>query len=451
MRAFQFGDRQPWARMIGLGFVVLGLAGCTSTGKKYPEEPSQPAASTKPVEISKEARLRVAASFRDAGDYASALRLYQQAVAADPKDAEALVGMGDLYARLHAFDAARQSYEQALSAAPQNALALAGMGQALISQGQPEAALDFLTKAAAAQPKSPRVLNSLGLTYDLLGRHEEAQVTYGRGLDFAPDDGALMNNLALSFVLSKNYETSIRILSGLVTSGQAPEGSRQNLAMVYALSGDFTSAERLLALELTPDQLKGRLSYFRRLQAANTEAQTRALFLGIDPMPVIAPEQQAKAEAGPAADTSKAPAPVEIKPEPPISPPAPAPVAAVAADQPAPKATPLAPPPAKVAPAAAQAPAKRADPPNRYSVQLGAYKSEAFALTSWQKMATAHRELFQGYSAAVMPVDLGEGGVNYRLYIKEISESAAAQGLCDRLKQQKLDCLVRRFPAEASK
>ena len=425
------------APMLVVG-LALALAGC-STAKRYPDNTASQAAPAKPVEISKEARLRVARSFRDAGDYASALRLYQQALAENPRDVAALVGIGELYAGLHAYEPARQSFEAALAVAPGNGDALAGLGQVLVSQGQPQAALDYLTKAAAADPRNKHVFNSLGLTYDLLGRHDQAQISYGRGLDHAPGDGTLLNNLALSFVLSKNYETAIRILSSLVTSEQAPAAARQNLAMAYGLSGDFTSAEKLLSLNMTPAQVKGRLFYYRRLQAASPEAQTKALFLGTEPTPVIPPDQKAEVTA-PADERA---APVTKKPKP-ASPPA----AIVEAETPAQKVKTTA---AAQKPAAPQAPAKDEAPAiKRYSVQLGSYKSEKFALISWHRLQAAHADLLHDYSGAVAEADLGAQGTGYRLYIKEITELAAARIFCANLKARKIDCLVRRFPAAAA-
>jgi Flp pilus assembly protein TadD len=462
MASLRVGDRLRIVNFVS-GIIILGLAsalgGCATTGKQYAAAPHRPAAKEKPLDVGKEARLRVARSFQDAGDYASALRLYQQAIAEDPKNVEALVGIGGLYAKLKAFDAARQSFDQALAAAPNNGEALAGMGQVLINQGDAEAALDYFTRAAAADPKNPRVFNGLGLANDLLGHHEEAQVSYGRGLDHAAGDRALLNNLALSFMLSKNYETAIRILSGLATADQAGEDSRQNLAMAYGLSGDFASAEKLLALDLTPDQIKGRLYYFRRLQTASPEAQTKALFLGVEPAPVIAQETEVKPVAMPEVKPEARP---EMAAE--AAPEAPAKAQAVeAAEKPAPavaKAAPRlkpaakAPKPVSPAPKAApKQPEQAAKQPEqaakRYSVQLGSYKSEAFALLSFRKLTKAHDDLLHGFSAAVTQVDLGEGGIGYRLYIREITGRAAAEALCGNMQAQKLDCLVRQFPPEA--
>lgn len=369
-----------------------------------------------------EARIRVALSLKEAGDYAAAMRLYQQAIAENPKSVDALVGMGELYATLHAWNEAKRNFEGALALAPRNANALIGMGQALIGQEQVQAALEYLNQAAAAGPATARLANSLGMAYDLLGRHEDAQVQYGRGLDRSSGDPALMNNLALSFALSKNYETAIRLLSSLVTADQSPEVSRQNLALVYGLSGDFASAERLLALTMSPDQVKTRLFYFRRLAAASPDDQTKALFLGLEPrIPLPTPHE--KPEVTPAElAAAKSAAPIEAAPL---------------------KAAPKAPTPAK-------APSVALEKSKRFSVQLGSFKSTALAADGWQQMQTTYGTALRNFTPALLEVNLGKRGVYYRLYLKEIVDFDAANGLCASLKASKGNCLVRQFPASGN-
>lgn len=366
-----------------------------------------------------EAKVRVALSLKEAGDYASAMRLYQQAIAENPKSVEAMVGMGELYATLHAWNEAKRNFEGALALAPRNTNALVGMGQVLIGQDQAGAALEYLNQAAATGPATARLANSLGVAYDLLGRHEDAQVQYGRGLDRSAGDPALMNNLALSFALSKNYETAIRLLSSLVTADQSPEVSRQNLALVYGLSGDFASAERLLALSMSPDQVKTRLFYFKRLAATSPEEQTKVLFLGLEPRtPLPTPDE--KPEVTPAeVVAAKSAAPVEVAP-------------------------------LKSAPVQPKAPPVAAALGKRFSVQLGSFKSEALAADGWQRMLAAHGAVLRSFTPALLEVKLGEKGLYYRLYLKEIVDFDAANGLCASLKASKGDCLVRQFPASGN-
>jgi Flp pilus assembly protein TadD len=492
---------------LGLVLTVSGCSSTTSTSRaKLLDGPSHQPEVAKTTALEGSARLTVAHSFQDAGDYGSALRLYQQELTEHPKSVEALVGMGELYAALHAYEPARQSFDAALAIAPQkdsvlSGRALIGKGQLLLAQNQAADAAQMFKKAAAASPENPRVYNSLGLAYDLMGQHEEAQVQYGNGLDRAPHDGALINNLALSFVLSKNYETAIRLLSNLVTAERSPAASRQNLALAYALSGDAASAENLLKLEMTPDQIKGRMFYFRRLQAVSAEDQTKALFLGIEPAAKLpektsngpdqqsleqpdqdqqSPEQQTKAETADQSATVETPAVATPEPKPEQDPaPKPEPLPALAAEQPKvvppvatavvaeAKSKPVAssssvakPELRKMEPAKATPPqskaakavvAPTAAATKRYSVQLGAYKSENYALAGWRKMVKDHPEALKGYSPALLQASLGNKGDYVRLYLKEITERKAAENLCISLQGQKVECLVRQFPSFETK
>ncbi len=411
-----------------LGVVLLGVTLASCAGDTRPPSGStldgaaiSAARDPEPSVVTLEARKRVAKSMLVAGDYATALRLYQQVLAENPADDEAFTGMGLVYSAFRAWGEARTCYQRALEINPDNVNAQAGLGQVLVIEGQAGEALKYLQSAAASDERNPQLSKALGIAYDLLGRHEDAQMEYGRGLDLVPGDASLMNNLALSFALSENYPTAIRLLSGLVSGDRMSDVSRQNLATVYALSDDPEAAERLLKLDLEPDQIKSRLYYFKRLRAADRETRTKALFLGVDPPPLMPEIHQTYDETPP---VSVAEAPDVLVPE------------SEPAAQAGISATPATPP----------ALASSADV-KRYSVQMGSYRSREIALEGWRRLADAQPALLGDYTPALAEANLGEQGIFYRLYVAEIVDFSAAETLCNDLAARQVSCLVRKFPA----
>ena len=124
------------------------------------------------------------------------------------------------------------------------------------------------------------------------------------------------------------------------------------------------------------------------------------------------------------------------------------------APNPAPVAT-MAPPPAGPAtgaphqlgvPAAASAakPAAPAAAPaaaGGYTLQIGAFKSQAEAEAAWKAYKAKHAALLSGYSDNIQQADLGEKGTWYRLKVGGFADREVASALCDRLKADGGACI----------
>jgi cell division septation protein DedD len=155
----------------------------------------------------------------------------------------------------------------------------------------------------------------------------------------------------------------------------------------------------------------------------------------------VPPEPVAKPEA-PKAETPAKPAPAPK----PASKPAPKPAAA------------LAPPPMKQSlPATPAAPATAAprslgalvqstsaapSASGGYTLQIGAYKSDAEARAAWNIYQSRHAALVSGYRPDVQRADLGDKGVWYRLRIAGFADHEVALALCDRLKADGGGCFL---------
>lgn len=78
-----------------------------------------------------------------------------------------------------------------------------------------------------------------------------------------------------------------------------------------------------------------------------------------------------------------------------------------------------------------------------YTLQIGAYKSEAEALSAWKSYERRHPAV-GGYEPDVKMVDLGDKGVWYRLRMGAFASKDAADTLCNKLKADGGGC----FPAK---
>ena len=113
----------------------------------------------------------------ETNDLSGAARAYEQALKADPKSSDALLGMAALALRSGDFAAAESWYIRALEADPRDANAHAGLVN-LRGQADPLTAESRLKGLLATQPDSATLNFALGNLYAGQRRWPEAQLAY---------------------------------------------------------------------------------------------------------------------------------------------------------------------------------------------------------------------------------------------------------------------------------
>jgi hypothetical protein len=97
--------------------------------------------------------------------------------------------------------------------------------------------------------------------------------------------------------------------------------------------------------------------------------------------------------------------------------------------------------------AAAHAPARAEPHPARsgpVQVRLGSLRSPAAARQEWARLKRENPDLLGRLRAVAVRTDLGEKGIYYRIEAGPFSDTAAAQRLCNELKQRNFGCLLAR-------
>lgn len=160
------------------------------------------------------ARLARAAAAAAAGAHQEALEHYHAALAADPANVDAMLGIGNEHLALSQYDAAEKEYRKALRLSanhpevnyqlgltlhrrgvyagaaqqlrrvieidPEHVMAHIVMGEALNQAGDIDGAIDALETAVALNPQSGRAYYALGIAYDRKSQHERAAEMYRR-------------------------------------------------------------------------------------------------------------------------------------------------------------------------------------------------------------------------------------------------------------------------------
>src|SRR5262245_44021977 len=237
-----FPRKAHWTAILAIGLPLV-ISGCSQTGNQ--NSMAATASTPAPTNISNINAMTLAQNLEAEGNYANAAIMYQQAVAANPQNVQALLGFGDCSLAVGSLDQAALAYARVLEFEPSNGRALRGLASARIMKGEPQFAVAQLEKAIQVDPHDYKAMNTLGVTHDMLGNQAAAQANYRRVLKGDPQNQSAKNNLALSLALSGNTGESIKLLEEIGASTRATPISKQNLALVYAAAGRTQDAMML--------------------------------------------------------------------------------------------------------------------------------------------------------------------------------------------------------------
>jgi len=129
------------------------------------------------------------------GELADAERLYRQAIASDPLNVDAMLGLASTLTQQGNVNASTQLYMRVLEQDPGNALAQAGL-LSIGGRADPVAAETRLKQLIAREP-SAYLYFSLGNLYSEQRRWAAAQSAYFQAFDLAPDNPDYAYNLAV--------------------------------------------------------------------------------------------------------------------------------------------------------------------------------------------------------------------------------------------------------------
>ena len=134
----------------------------------------------------------------EAGRFEEAATHLRQAVALDPKYADAYENLGLALRKLGRWKEAESAYRRAIQIAPRDALARNNLGFLLIKRGRLAEAEKQLKLAMKLQPSLHLAFANYGECLERQGRRREAVVPLRNAVRLAPDDASYRLNLALA-------------------------------------------------------------------------------------------------------------------------------------------------------------------------------------------------------------------------------------------------------------
>ena len=171
-----------------------------------------------------------------AGDLARARTEYQQVLAEEPGNRDALLGIAAVDVRTGRYEAAEAVYQRLLQADPRDAQAQAALIALRGGRVEPIAAESRLKSLLAADPGAHALNFTLGNQLARQGRWAEAQQEYLKALTAEPDNADFAYNLAVSLDHLRQGKLALEYYQRAIT-----------LARARGASFDLPAAERRAA------------------------------------------------------------------------------------------------------------------------------------------------------------------------------------------------------------
>lgn len=187
------------------------------------------------------------------GDYAAAIKAFQQGLEQNPTEAFLVATIGSTYARMGRFDEAIATLGEAMRLQPDSTYALSWLTIIALYQKHYDDAIALCQREIAIEDTAePRRL--LGYVYDWLGRHAEAIVQLEQAVSFAPQD------YEARAALAKVYRTAGRQQDAdehyAIAKEMALKDDEYGQACFEVVSGNLEQAWALLDVALTQGQVQ---------------------------------------------------------------------------------------------------------------------------------------------------------------------------------------------------
>ncbi len=187
--------------------------------------------------------------------------------ARDPDNVRVTVAYANVLRRLGQRAQAVAVLQSASIRTPDNMELLGAYGRALADVGRFEEADSVLARAHRPERPDWRVLSAQGTVADQLGDHERARGYYQAALRIEPDEPSILSNYGLSLALGNELPRAESKLRRAAAHPRADQRVRQNLALVLGLSGKFDEAEKVLAQDLSRQEVAESLESIRAMMS----------------------------------------------------------------------------------------------------------------------------------------------------------------------------------------
>lgn len=274
---------------------LAALAACTTGPEARTSRPAGPVSAYALNEIAEkdpQSLIRLGEGFERAGDYVGALRLYRQALAANPGMVDARAAQGRLFVKLGQLEQGITELEFAHTKQPDNISVAVHLMDAYILQKKYAEAAALITPLADKDGAQADVILRAAQALHILGAVDSSRTYLDKLLTNDNKDPQALSALAFNFALEGDFDTAVAVLQPMMDNAATAAVGRRSLATIYALSGQSEAAEHIAGTIVSEDDLRSLRPFYRLLPTLSGQEKAVAVYYERLPAHILAEPQQ---------------------------------------------------------------------------------------------------------------------------------------------------------------
>jgi Flp pilus assembly protein TadD/peroxiredoxin len=202
---------------------------------------------------------------------------FQQAVVANPRDADAFYNLGTLYLRRNSPEEAQHNLEQAVKLRPSYVEAWNNLGMLAAQRGNNEEAIANFQRSLELRPSYATALLNLGNVYRRQGDIDAAEKYLKRADEIDPANAEINYNLGMLYARKNQTALAEQYLGNAVKLRPDYCDALNNLAVLLIQQERYSDAEAKLnaCIEATPGFDQAYLNLARMYVVLNEKAKAR--------------------------------------------------------------------------------------------------------------------------------------------------------------------------------
>ncbi|MDD5645279.1 MAG: tetratricopeptide repeat protein [bacterium] len=245
------------------GLVLYRLAACYANDEQYKKsiEYFKRAVKSLRAKYTKhryysDAYYNLGSAYMRLNNLESAASQYEEAVRINPKNFNALKGLGFVCYEKGNLNKSAKYFRDALDINPKDVSSLLKLATIHRRLNQNDKALSYLNEALKCNPNSNKVYTSMGVTYDTLGDIDKAIECFKKSSELK-EDALTYSYLGISFMKKNNYQEAEKYFLKAEKINPALKEALFNLGLLYFNNSELDKAREQyrLALKEYPDDV----------------------------------------------------------------------------------------------------------------------------------------------------------------------------------------------------
>ena len=205
-------------------------------------------------------------AYANTGKIDRAVQDFTQAIALNPKFADAYYNRGNAHSIKGEYDKAIRDYTQVIALNPKFADAYYNRGTIYSNKGDFAEAIKDFNKAIDLNPKDARFYYNRGVTYGKTGDFAEAIKDFNKAIDLNPEDAQGYNGRGVAYGKIGDFEAAIADFNKAIDLAPEDAGAYNNRGLAYRSKGEFDAAiqDYNKAIEVNPEHVS---AYYNKGEA----------------------------------------------------------------------------------------------------------------------------------------------------------------------------------------